>query len=231
MAIPKNIPAVPQASNNAQNFSMSEEERGRRLSNDAYNAPQAPQSNTPTQRASRTQESVERLPVNDSALSYEDVSGGSQSVPVSQSRSRQPIPVPQSFSKPVQEPLQQQSPPVQEPLQQPPEEDPDKEKYVTDPKTGKTYKKMPGIASNAKDLNAIKRMGDNFGLSEMRAMVEQDEDFSNADTIYGGDLNDLADTFLSHLRVPPDEREIERLRELKAKQKIEQDKLYDSGTN
>lgn len=89
--------------------------------------------------------------------------------------------------------------------------------YEVDPRTGKRYKKLPGIKDSSLvrgDARAISKRAGAMGISAMRDAIGEDEDFAKADTFSGG-LNALADTFLSHLRVAPDEEEIERLREEK----------------
>ena len=87
--------------------------------------------------------------------------------------------------------------------------------WRVDPKTGKKYKLMPGFKNIDKmTKSSIKNIAANGASMEtLRTLVDEDPDFSL------DDLNGSADTFLSHLRVPPDKEEQAKLiAERKARQ-------------
>lgn len=80
------------------------------------------------------------------------------------------------------------------------------EGWVKDKKTGKIYKPLPKSKFVGKGANAIP--------------VLVIKDFNDLD------LNGEANKFLAHLRVPPDKKEQEELRKLRAQQKALQDSQY-----
>lgn len=80
------------------------------------------------------------------------------------------------------------------------------EGWAIDEKTGKRYKKIPKSIYNGKGKNAIP--------------VLMIEDF-DAD-----DMTGEAETYLSHLRVPPDKEEQEKLKQLRAQLRKRSDASY-----
>lgn len=84
--------------------------------------------------------------------------------------------------------------------------------WEIDPKTGKPYKRIAGykdgvMKSRAAVTNVSKK---GATLEQLRMMVEDEPDF-NLD-----DLNGSAETFLAHLRVPPNKEEQKKLLEERA---------------
>lgn len=96
--------------------------------------------------------------------------------------------------------------------------------YAVDKETGKLYKQLPGFKKgvlNSKTTIRTAAKG-GFGLSELRTMVEEADDFDI------DNWGKTADIYLAHLRVPPDKQEIERLRKERLKRQQEFDKLASS---
>lgn len=107
--------------------------------------------------------------------------------------------------------------------------------WEIDPKTGKPYKRIAGYKDGVmKSRAAVTNVGKRGAtLEQLRMMVEDEPDF-NLD-----DLNGSAETFLAHLRVPPNKEEQKKLLEERAaRQKqfdeqaaraaAEEDKEFDS---
>lgn len=86
-----------------------------------------------------------------------------------------------------------------------------KENYLIDKKTGKKYKSLQGQNDAANAASSI---------SALLAYGKIDDD------IEADNLNSSAEIFLSHLRVPPDKKEMEELRRLKAEQRKKQNAEY-----
>lgn len=84
--------------------------------------------------------------------------------------------------------------------------------WQIDPKTGKAYKRIAGYKDGVmKSRAAITNVGKRGAtLEQLRMMVEDEPDF-NLD-----DLNGSAETFLAHLRVPPNKEEQKKLLEERA---------------
>lgn len=95
------------------------------------------------------------------------------------------------------------------------------EGWAIDPATGKKYKKLSGYKEGVMKHSAKVIKAGGMTLDQLRATVNLDEDF-NLD-----DLNGSAETFLSHIRVPPNKEEQIRLREERAKRQ----KLYDDAAS
>ena len=90
------------------------------------------------------------------------------------------------------------------------------EEWETDPRTGKRYRKMPATEwTSTKD-------GGRSGF--MSVSHFSDDDMLSA--FDGTSMNLAAESFLAHLRVPPDKKEQERLRREKAELKKAQDAAY-----
>lgn len=90
--------------------------------------------------------------------------------------------------------------------------------WEVDAETGKKFKQLVGYKSGVMkhSANIIKAGG--MTLDQLRKSIEEDPDFDL------DDLNGSAETFLSHLRVPPDKEEQKRLKEERAKRQ----KAYDA---
>jgi hypothetical protein len=84
--------------------------------------------------------------------------------------------------------------------------------WELDPKTGKRYKRIAGYKDGVMNSRqAVKNVAKgNISMEQLRMMVKEEPDF-NLD-----DLNGSADTFLAHLRVPPNKEEQAKLREERA---------------
>lgn len=84
--------------------------------------------------------------------------------------------------------------------------------WEIDPKTGKPYKRIAGYKDGVmKSRAAVANVGKRGAtLEQLRMMVEDEPDF-NLD-----DLNGSAETFLAHLRVPPNKEEQKKLLEERA---------------
>lgn len=95
------------------------------------------------------------------------------------------------------------------------------DEYAIDPVTGVKYKKLPAASKDV--IRADKKSG-GLGIEQLRNMIPE-ADF---------DLNDLdgaANSFLAHLRVPPDKEEMKRLREEKiARAKAQNDEYKQKET-
>lgn len=95
--------------------------------------------------------------------------------------------------------------------------------YAVDPKTGLRYKKIKGAKSgNFKDMQNAEY------ISDLRALVEQDESFNSIDAFSGEGMDEMAKLFIPHLRVPPNKEEIEKLRKQKIAQQLKQEAEYNS---
>lgn len=85
------------------------------------------------------------------------------------------------------------------------------EGWEIDAETGKPFKQLTGYKKGVmKHSSAVIKAG-GMTLTQLRAAVDEEPDF-NLD-----DLNGSAETFLSHLRVPPNKEEQKRLIEERAK--------------
>lgn len=105
------------------------------------------------------------------------------------------------------------------------------DKYSVDPKTGEKFKTLPGVKDASFIKGGMKKVSERakgLSVSDMRNLIGEDEDFAKTDTFSGGGLDDLAKTFLPHLRIPPSQEEIERLREEKIKLSQQQEKEFEA---
>jgi len=91
--------------------------------------------------------------------------------------------------------------------------------WVTDPKTGKRYKKIHGVESD-KIKNFIKSKG-NLSLQQMKSMIKEDDDVNGF-----FDLEESAKIFLPHLQVPPTKKELSELRREKRENQKKQLEEY-----
>lgn len=99
------------------------------------------------------------------------------------------------------------------------------ESWEIDPVTGKKFKALPGYKEGVSFSKTKTKEYANHGMTitDLRTFVDVDDDF-NMD-----DLKGTAETFLPHLRVPPDKEEQERLRKARAAQQKEHDRAYESA--
>lgn len=99
---------------------------------------------------------------------------------------------------------------------------PVEEGYAIDEKTGVKYKVLPGAKPEAvKKFNSMKKADiDNLTFSSMKYFFTEAEDFDIED------LNNTAQDFLGHLRIPPDKDEQKRLREARAQRMKAQEEAY-----
>lgn len=79
------------------------------------------------------------------------------------------------------------------------------DRWRIDPRTGKRYKVLK---QSSKEAIAASKRNKNGGLTleQARQLIEEEEDFDV------DDLNKSAETFMAHLRVPPNREELEQLR-------------------
>ena len=87
------------------------------------------------------------------------------------------------------------------------------DRWVIDAKTGVRHKELNRIPKNV--LSAMHRNAKSGGTpspSELR-FIPREKDFDSIDAFTGAGMDAMAETFLGHLRVPPNENELKRLRE------------------
>ena len=103
----------------------------------------------------------------------------------------------------------------------------DQSRWVTDPKTGVRYKAMTPTPPDV--LQSMKRAvkGAGFSISDM-SMIPKEEEFEHIDAFNGNDLNKVAKVFLGHLKVPPNEEELKRLRQEYAERQRKSEQEYES---
>lgn len=95
------------------------------------------------------------------------------------------------------------------------------DRWRVDPRTGKRYKVLK---QSSKEAIAASKRNKNGGLTleQARQLIEDEEDF-DAD-----DLNKSAETFLAHLRVPPNRDELEQLKAERVKRMRKQALAFNS---
>lgn len=103
---------------------------------------------------------------------------------------REPQVAPPQHTKQAQSPVGQNSP---------------NDGWEIDKETGKHFKLLPGYKQGVMKHSAAIIKAGGMTLTQLRSAVDEDPDFSL------DDLNGSAETFLSHLRVPPDKEEQARL--------------------
>lgn len=91
--------------------------------------------------------------------------------------------------------------------------------WVTDPKTGKRYKKLHGVESD-QIKNFIRSKG-NLSLQQMQSMIKEDDDVNGF-----FDLEESAKIFLPHLQVPPTKKELNELRRIQREKQKKQLEEY-----
>lgn len=115
--------------------------------------------------------------------------------------------------------------PSTRPEQAPAAQEETDERWHVDPETGKRFKEIPGYKDGVKFTKTkTKEYASNgMSFSDLRTFVSVDEDFDM------DDLGGTAETFLPHLRVPPNKEEQERLRRARAAQQKEHDRAYEAA--
>lgn len=94
--------------------------------------------------------------------------------------------------------------------------------YAIDEKTGKRYKKLKGM--NPEGIKMAKGLkGAGLTMDQLRSVTEEDPDIAGFDI---EEMDNSAETFLAHLRVPPTPKEMAQLRAEKKRQLDEKAKTY-----
>jgi len=87
------------------------------------------------------------------------------------------------------------------------------DRWVTDAKTGVRYKELNRIPKNVLSaMHKVAKSGGTPSSSELK-FIPREKDFDSIDAFTGAGMDAMAETFLGHLRVPPNEEELKRLRE------------------
>lgn len=87
------------------------------------------------------------------------------------------------------------------------------DRWVIDAKTGVRHKEMNRIPKNVLSaMHKVAKSGGTPSASELR-FIPREKDFDSIDAFTGAGMDAMAETFLGHLRVPPNEEELKRLRE------------------
>lgn len=91
------------------------------------------------------------------------------------------------------------------------------DRWVTDAKTGVRHKELSRIPKNVLSaMHKVAKSGGTPSSSELK-FIPREKDFDSIDAFTGAGMDAIAKTFLGHLRVPPNEEELKRLREEYAK--------------
>lgn len=87
------------------------------------------------------------------------------------------------------------------------------DRWVIDAKTGVRHKELSRIPKNVLSaMHKVAKSGGTPSSSELR-FIPREKDFDSIDAFTGAGMDAMAETFLGHLRVPPNEEELKRLRE------------------
>ena len=87
------------------------------------------------------------------------------------------------------------------------------DRWVTDAKTGVRHKELSRIPKNVLSaMHKVAKSGGTPSSSELK-FIPREKDFDSIDAFTGAGMDAMAETFLGHLRVPPNEEELKRLRE------------------
>lgn len=87
------------------------------------------------------------------------------------------------------------------------------DRWVTDAKTGVKHKELSRIPKNVLSaMHKVAKSGGTPSSSELK-FIPREKDFDSIDAFTGAGMDAMAETFLGHLRVPPNEEELKRLRE------------------
>ena len=103
------------------------------------------------------------------------------------------------------------------------------DRWVIDTKTGVRHKELNRIPKNVLSaMHKVAKSGGTPSASELR-FIPREKDFDSIDAFTGAGMDAMAETFLGHLRVPPNEEELKRLREEYARrqQKAAEDYQHD----
>lgn len=86
-------------------------------------------------------------------------------------------------------------------------------RWVVDAKTGVRHKELSRIPKNVLSaMHKVAKSGGTPSSSELK-FIPREKDFEEIDAFTGAGMDAMAETFLGHLRVPPNEEELKRLRE------------------
>ena len=86
-------------------------------------------------------------------------------------------------------------------------------RWVVDAKTGVRHKELSRIPKNVLSaMHKVAKSGGTPSSSELK-FIPREKDFDSIDAFTGAGMDAMAETFLGHLRVPPNEEELKRLRE------------------
>ena len=105
------------------------------------------------------------------------------------------------------------------------------DRWVIDAKTGVRHKELSRIPKNVLSaMHKVAKSGGTPSASELR-FIPREKDFDSIDAFTGAGMDVMAKTFLGHLRVPPNEDELKRLREEYARRqkKAEEDYQHDQN--
>lgn len=87
------------------------------------------------------------------------------------------------------------------------------DRWVIDAKTGVRHKELSRIPKNVLSaMHKVAKSGGTPSSSELK-FIPREKDFDSIDAFTGAGMDAMAETFLGHLRVPPNEDELKRLRE------------------
>ena len=87
------------------------------------------------------------------------------------------------------------------------------DRWVIDAKTGVRHKELSRIPKNVLSaMHKVAKSGGTPSSSELK-FIPREKDFDSIDAFTGAGMDAMAETFLGHLRVPPNEEELKRLRE------------------
>lgn len=140
-------------------------------------------------------------------------------IPKPQAEAPKPRQRPAPRPEPTPEPVAKKAP---APRREAPQAKPElPEGWAIDPVTGKKFKKLPGFKEGVMRSQAAIKKAANGGmtLEQLRMTVIEEPDFDL------DNLNGSAETFLAHLRVPPNKEEQRKLRE----EREAREKLYEEA--
>ena len=100
------------------------------------------------------------------------------------------------------------------------------DRWVIDAKTGIKHKELNRIPKNVLSaMHKVAKSGGTPSSSELR-FIPREKDFDSIDAFTGAGMDAMAETFLGHLRVPPNEDELKRLREEYARRQKKAEEDY-----
>lgn len=105
------------------------------------------------------------------------------------------------------------------------------DRWIIDAKTGVKHKELNRIPKNVLSaMHKVAKSGGTPSSSELR-FIPREKDFNSIDAFTGAGMDAMAETFLGHLRVPPNEDELKRLREeyIRRQKKAEEDYQHEQS--